>query len=154
GFDASWEIDVFGGVRRDKEAALALVQGAEESRRDVLVTLLADVARNYVELRSLQRRLQILDQTVASERGPRGLGRARCPAGLAAELDLTNAEALLEATAAQRPTLERLARQAVYRLSVLLGQDPGALDSELEAFGDVPSAPPELPAALPSELLS
>jgi NodT family efflux transporter outer membrane factor (OMF) lipoprotein len=154
GFDAAWEIDVFGGVRRDKEAALAQVQAAEEARRDVLVTLLADVARNYVELRAAQRQLQILEQTLRSEQDTLELARARLEGGLGTELDVARAEGLLAANTGQRPTLERFASEAVHRLGVLLGQDPGALASELEAPGDIPTVPPEVPLTLPSELLS
>src|SRR5258707_3922656 len=77
GFDASWEIDVFGGVRRDEEAALAQVEAAEEARGDVLVTLVADVARNYVELRGAERQLEILDQTVGSQSESLTLAQAR-----------------------------------------------------------------------------
>jgi NodT family efflux transporter outer membrane factor (OMF) lipoprotein len=154
GFDAGWEIDVFGGVRRDKEAALAMVQAAEEGRRDVLVTLLADVARNYVELRAAQRQLEILDDTLRSERDTLELAKARLEGGLGTELDVARAEGLVTANAAQRPVLERLARQAIYRLGVLIGKDPGALASELETPGSIPPAPPEVPPALPSELLS
>ncbi len=154
GFDAGWEIDVFGGVRRDKEAALAQFQAAEEGRRDVLVSLLADVARNYAELRGTQRQLQILEETLRSEQDTLELAKARLEAGLGTELDVARAEGLLTANSAQRPALERVARQAVYRLGVLLGKDPGALASELEAPGEIPLAPPELPPTLPSELLS
>ena len=154
GFDASWEIDVFGGVKRDKEAALAQVQAAEEARRDVLVTLLADVARNYVELRAAQRQLQILEQTLRSEQDTLELAKARFEGGLGTELDVARAEGLLAANTAQRPTLERFATEAVYRLGVLLGKDPGAFASELEAPGDIPTVPPEVPLMLPSELLS
>ena len=154
GFDASWEIDVFGGVRRDEEAALALVQAAEEGRRDVLVTLLAEVARNYTELRGTQRQLQILEDTLRSERDTLNLAKARLEAGLGTELDTARAEGLLDENAAQRPALERFAKQAIYRLGVLLGKDPGALASELETPGAIPFAPPEVPPTLPSELLS
>lgn len=154
GFDAGWEIDVFGGVRRDKEAALAQVQAAEEGRRDVLVTLLADVARNYAELRGTQQQLQILEETLRSERDTLDIAKARLEAGLGTELDTARAEGLLAANAAQRPALERFAKQAVYRLGVLLGKDPGALASELETPGAIPFAPPEVPPTLPSELLS
>ena len=97
GFDAGWEIDVFGGVRRDKEAALAQVQAAEEARSDVLVTLLADVARNYVELRASQRQLQILDETLRSERDTLEMAKARFEGGLGTELDVARAEGLLAA---------------------------------------------------------
>jgi len=154
GFDAGWEIDVFGGVRRDKEAALAQLQAAEEVRRDVLITLLADVARNYAELRGTQQQLQILEETLRSERDTLELANARLEAGLGTELDTARAEGLLAVNAAQRPALERFAKQAVYRLGVLLGKDPGALASELETPGAIPFAPPEIPLTLPSELLS
>src|SRR5207245_2632546 len=75
GFDASWEIDLFGGVRRDEEAALAQVQAAEERREDVLVTLVADVARNYLELRGAERQIEILDQTGESQKVSLALAR-------------------------------------------------------------------------------
>ena len=154
GFDAGWELDVFGGVKRDKEAALAQVQAAEESRRDVLVTLLADIARNYAELRGTQRQLEILEETLRSERDTLDIVKARFEAGLGTELDVARADGLLSATTAQRPALERLARQSVYRLGVLLGLEPGAVASELETPGIMPVAPPEVPQTLPSDLLS
>jgi NodT family efflux transporter outer membrane factor (OMF) lipoprotein len=154
GFDAIWEIDVFGGVRRDKEAARAQVQAAEEGRREVLVTLLADVARSYMELRGTQAQLQILERTLGSETDTLGLARARFEAGLGTDLDVARAEGLLQATEAERPALQRLARQAVYRLGVLLGKEPGALATELETPGAIPPTPPDVPLTLPSELLS
>lgn len=154
GFDASWELDVFGGVRRDREAALAQVQAAEESRRDVLVTVIADVARNYVELRAAQRRLEILEATLRSQRDTLDLAEARFDAGLGSELDVTRAKGLLHATESERPQLERLARHAIHALRVLLGGDPGTLTPALETPGSIPPAPPEIPPTLPSELLS
>jgi outer membrane protein, multidrug efflux system len=154
GFDATWELDVFGGVRRDREAALAQVEAAEESERDVLVTVIADVARNYVDLRGAQRRLEILDATLESQRDSRDLARSRYDAGLGSELDVTRAEALVDASASERPELERLARQDIEALRVLLGGDPRALTPALDAPGVIPPLPPEIPSALPSELLS
>jgi NodT family efflux transporter outer membrane factor (OMF) lipoprotein len=154
GFDARGEIDVFGGVRRDKEAALAQAQAAEEGRRDVVVTLLGDVARSYLELRGTQEQLRILDKTVASEKESLDLARARFEAGLGTDLDVARAEGLLQATEAQRPVLDRLAKQAMYRLAVLLGQAPGALVAELETPGAIPPSPPGIPESLPSQLLS
>jgi outer membrane protein, multidrug efflux system len=154
GFDAGWEIDVFGGVRRDKEAALAQVQAAEEGRRDVLVTLVADVARNYVELRTAQRQIDILDQTLKSEQETLQLADARYRAGLGTELDTARAKGQLEASAARRPTLEVACRQAIYRMGVLLGQPPESLVSELATAAPMAPTPPAVPAILPSELLS
>ncbi len=154
GFDASWEIDVFGGVRRDEEAALAQVEAAEEARGDVLVTLVADVARNYVELRGAERQLEILDQTVGSQSESLTLAQARFDSGLGAELDVARAQGLVAATAAQRPLLEVLQRQSAFRLGVLLGREPAALLAELDAPGAIPPAPPGVPRVLPSELLT
>ena len=154
GFDASWEIDVFGGVRRDVEAAVAQVQAAEEGQRDVLVTLLADVARNYAELRGTQRQLEILDATIRSQQDTLDLAKARFDAGLGAALDVDRAEGLLHATTSRQPELERLMRHSIYRLGVLVGKEPGTLASVLEIPKALPPQPPELPAALPSELLS
>ena len=154
GFDASWEIDVFGGVRRDKEAALADIQATEEGRREVLVTLLADVGRSYLELRGTQQQLHILEETLAAERDTLDIAKARHEAGLATELDVARAEGLLKANEADRPVLEREARSAIYRLGVLVGREPSALANELETAADIPPVPPEIPLTLPSELLS
>ena len=154
GFDASWEIDVFGGVRRDKEAALADVQAAEEGRREVLVTLLADVGRSYLELRGTQQQLRILEETLTSEQDTLDIAKARHEAGLATELDVVRAEGLLKANEADRPVLERQIRGAIYRLGVLVGKEPSALATELEIPAGIPPVPPEIPLTLPSELLS
>jgi multidrug efflux system outer membrane protein len=154
GFDAGWELDLFGGVRHDVEAAIAQVQATEESRRDILVTLLADVARSYAEVRGAQQQLAILDRTLESERDSRDLARARFDAGLGTALDVERAEGLLDATSSRRPDLERSVRQAIHRIGVLLGQQPTALTSELEEPRTMPTQPPEVPVALPSELLA
>jgi multidrug efflux system outer membrane protein len=153
GFDAGWELDVFGGVRRDVEAAVAQVQAAEEGRHDVLVTLLADVARNYAELRGSQRQIEILDATVRSQQDTLDLAKARFDAGLGAGLDVERAVGLLETTRSRRPELERQTLRAIYRLDVLLGQEPGALASILETPSPLPPQPPDVPPLLPSELL-
>jgi NodT family efflux transporter outer membrane factor (OMF) lipoprotein len=154
GFDAVWELDVFGGVRRDEEAASAQVEAATEAGRDVLVATVAEVARSYVELRGTQRRLEILEATIHSQRDTLDLARARFDAGMGSELDVTRAEGLLDATASRRPELERLAREDVQALRVLLGGVSGALAPALDAPGAIPPTPPEIPWALPSELLS
>lgn len=153
GFDASWELDVFGGVRRDREAALAQVQATEEGRRDVLVTLLADVARSYIELRGAQQQLAILEETIRSQEDTLGLVKARADAGLVTDLDVARAEGLSAITRSEKPVLRRLAGEAIHRLGVLLGKDPDALADELAEPGAIPPTP-DVPATLPSELLS
>jgi len=154
GFDAGWELDVFGGVRSDVEAAVAQVQSAEEARRDVLVTLLADVARNYAELRGTQRQIEIVDATVRSQQDTLDLAKARFDAGLGTALDVERAEGFLDVTRSRRPELERVATRAMYRLDVLGGHEPGASTSALRTTKPLIPQPPSLPDTLPSELLS
>ena len=153
GFDASWEIDVFGGVRREVEAAEADLQVAIEDQRDVYVTLLGDIARNYVQLRGRQRRLAITRANLKSQQETLELTRARFNAGMVGELDVARARALVETTAAQVPLIQQNVKESIHRLAVLLGQPPVALLEELGAGGPIPTGVAELPVGLPSELL-
>ena len=153
GFDASWEIDVFGGKRRALEAATAEVAASEEDRRDVLVSLLAEVAHNYVEVRGFQRRLVIARDNIKSQQAALDLTRARFKGGVSSELDVTQAAALLTRTQSQLPALQTALKQAMHRLGVLLGQEPGALVAELSQDAPIPPTPPKVPVGLPSELL-
>ncbi len=153
GFDASWELDLFGGVRRSVEAADADLAASVEDLRDVLVTLLAEVARNYVEVRGFQRRISIAQENIRSQQETLALTQARFEAGLTSELDVVQAAAQLATTQAQVPTLETSLKQGIHRLGVLLGQDPGALLPELSREAPIPPTPPEVPVGLPADLL-
>lgn len=153
GFDAAWELDIFGGVRRSIEAADAEVQASVETRRDVLVTLTAEVARNYIDLRAFQQRITIARQNLQAQKHSAKLTRQRFEAGLASGLDVANAEAQAATTAAVIPLLEASARQAIYSLSVLLGREPAALLQELAPALSIPTAPPSAPLGVPSDLL-
>ncbi len=153
GFDANWELDFFGGVRNSVKAATAEVIGAEESRRDVMVTLVAEVARNYIALRGYQRQLQVARSNINTQRDTRDLTAVRAKAGLASELDVTRAEAQLASTEAVVPGLEALIANTAHRLGVLLGKQPGALLADLQAAEPIPATPPEVPIGLPSEIL-
>ncbi len=153
GFDAGWEIDIFGGKRRAWEAATAEVAASEENRRDVLVSLLAEVARNYVELRGSQRRLAITHSNIQSQQASLELAHSRFRGGMTSELDVTQAAALLAGTQSQLPALESSLKQSMHRLGVLLAQEPGALVGELSPEASIPSTPPEVPVGLPSDLL-
>lgn len=153
GFDANWEIDVFGGVRRGVEAADAILEATEYSRRDVLVTLLGDVARNYIDLRGAQRRLAVARANVKTQQDSLDLTRVRFDAGLASDLDVARAEAQVNATAAQIPNLESAIKEAAYSLDLLLGRAPGALWHELEKELAIPNLPSEVLVGLPSDLL-
>ena len=154
GFDASWEVDLFGGIRRDIEAAVAQVQATDEARRDVEITLMAEVALNYVELRGAQRRLDVLDARIDTLQQTLEMVRARQQAGLTNDLDVARSEALLEDTKAARPSLEYASAAAIHRLAVLTGRQPGALANRLTAHAPIPVAPAELAIGFPNELIA
>jgi outer membrane protein, multidrug efflux system len=153
GFDASWEIDVFGGVRRSVEAADANVEASVEDRRNTLVTLLGDVAKNYIDVRGFQSRMEVARANLKAQQETLDLTRIRFQAGLASDLEVAQAEGQLNTTAAQIPTLESSLKQAAHRLDVLLGSQPGALWDELAKQAAIPVLPSEVLVGLPSELL-
>lgn len=153
GFDASWEIDLFGGVQRAYEAASADHESWIENRRAVLVTLLGEVARNYVAYRGSQLNRSVLRQNAATARETAEIARARLAAGVATTLDVARAEAQLASAEAALPPAEVLLKQFSHRLSVLTGEPPGALARELAADGPIPSASERVIIGLPSDLL-
>jgi NodT family efflux transporter outer membrane factor (OMF) lipoprotein len=152
GFDASWELDLWGGVRRRMESSLAQVQASEEQQRDTLVTESAELARDYVQLRGAQRKLDITRENLASQQQTLKLTREQTAAGLTSELDVANADAEVENTAAQIPPQEQNVAELINAISLLLGQPPRALQAELSIPGAVPPVPPRVPVGLPSEL--
>ncbi|MGQ9920151.1 MAG: efflux transporter outer membrane subunit [Desulfobacca sp.] len=153
GLDASWELDIFGGTRRSVEAATADLQAAVEDRHGVLVTLAGEVGTNYLSLRGLQQQLAIARQNLAAQEKTARIIRQRYEAGFASRLDLENAQAQVNTTAAQIPLLESQARVAIYSLGVLLGQPPGTLASVLLRPHPIPTTPPQIPVGLPSDLV-
>jgi NodT family efflux transporter outer membrane factor (OMF) lipoprotein len=152
-FDASWELDVFGGVRRQIEAADANIQFAHEDLRDALVSLTSEVALNYLDLRGFQRQIAIAQENLKSQQYSADLTRRRQAGGLVNGLDVANADATLASTEAGIPVLEQNARQTIYNISLLLGQQPQALVSQLAPSAQIPSVPAEVPVGLPSQLL-
>jgi NodT family efflux transporter outer membrane factor (OMF) lipoprotein len=153
GFDASWELDVFGGTRRAVEAANAEIAAAEYGRRDGLVSLLGEVARNFVEARGFQRRLAVARENIIAQSNVVSLTQNRFQTGLSSDLDVQQAAALLASTESGIPTLETALAQSVHHLSVLLGQSPGALVDELSPTNKIPPPPPVVPVGLPADLL-
>ncbi len=153
GFDAVWEVDIFGGVRRSVEAAQAELEATVEARRDVLVTLTAEVARNYVDLRVLQQRRAIALYNLKAQQRTAELTRQRFEGGFASFLDVANAKALVATTAGQIPLLEASARKAIHALSLLMGIEPGALAEELSSAGEIPTPPSAVMLGVPSDLL-
>jgi NodT family efflux transporter outer membrane factor (OMF) lipoprotein len=152
-FDASWEIDLFGAVRRSVESADATLQAAVEDRRDVLVSLLGEVARNYLDLRAAQRRLDIARSNLASQRRSREITVERYRQGLTSHIDVDRADAEVASTEARVPTLETTIGQTIHQLSVLLGQRPTELTSELSAHAPLPPIPDAVPIGLPADLI-
>src|SRR6202167_1760755 len=159
GFDASWELDVFGGIRRGVEASKAELAASIENERDVRVTLLAEAARDYVEVRALERRIQIAKENLRDQNDSLRLAQARFEQGFAPELDVFQARSLLETTQAQVPELESELAQTVHQIGVLLGREPDALQAQLSDMTPIPGiADPDaiavqIPAGLPSDLL-
>jgi len=149
---ASWEPDLFGRVRRSVEAASADLQSSVEDRNAVLVSLCADVARNYIELRGAQLRKEVTDRSLATQKELYDLTRQRQAVGLTTDLDVANAGAQLDSTRAQVPQLDREVTQDINQLSLLMGQAPDSLRAELESARPVPPVPPVLPIGLPSDL--
>ncbi len=153
GFDAGWEIDIFGGVRRRIEAAEADVEASVEDRRAVLVTLLGDVAKSYIDLRGFQRRLAVAEENLRAQQETFSITKVRFEAGLASDLEVAQAEGQVSTTAAQIPTLRSGLKQALYRLDVLLGAQPGTISSEVAKDAPIPALPPQAKVGLPAELL-
>jgi NodT family efflux transporter outer membrane factor (OMF) lipoprotein len=150
---AVWELDLFGRIRRSVESADASLQASVEDYRDVLVSLLAEVALNYVDVRSLQERIQLANANVEAQLETLGLTQDRFKTGLVSALDVAQAESNLANTESLIPTLETQLQLALNRLAVLLGQAPGAVHAELEEVHPLPSEPQDVTVGLPANLL-
>jgi NodT family efflux transporter outer membrane factor (OMF) lipoprotein len=153
GFDSAWELDIFGATRRSVEAASAELAGAEFGRRNLLLSVFAEVARNYVQARSYERRLDVLRKNIKVQEDTLSLTRDLFSKGLVSELDVQQSESLLATTEAEEPAFDTGFRGSAYRLAVLMGQPPGALLDELAANAPVLAEPPVVPVGLPSDLI-
>ena len=153
GFDATWEIDLFGGTRRSVEAASADQAASAASLSKTRVSLVAEVALNYVELRGYQRRLAIAADNLASQGETLQITEWRNRAGLANSVDVEQARANYEQTRASIPDLEIGAYQAENRLAVLLGRHPGALHDELAVYRPLPAVPANVASGIPADIL-
>ncbi|MCX7099851.1 MAG: efflux transporter outer membrane subunit [Methylococcales bacterium] len=153
GFDAQWELDFFGGVRRAIEAADANVGGEIENSRDVLVTLLGEVAANYITLRANQQLAAITQENLHAQQETVKLTKIRYDAGFSSVLEVAQAQSLLSSTEANLPVYEAVAEQTIHTLSVLLGRQPNALALRLANPGPVPHTAATAITELPSELL-
>lgn len=149
--NASWEIDLWGRIRRLNESARASFLATEEARRGITMSLIADVAQAYFELLELDARLHIAQRTTEAFRESTRIFNARYEAGGASKLDTARAEAALATTAANVPDLERQIALKENQISILLGQSPGDISRGL-GLGQQ-AIPPAIPVGLPSELL-
>jgi outer membrane protein, multidrug efflux system len=153
GFDANWELDLFGGVRRSIEAAQADLETSQEDYRDVMVSLLAEVALNYIEVRTFQTRLEVANKNLKTQNETYELTTFRFEAGLGSALDMERAKYNLENTRSQIPALRVSLEEAKNRLAVLLGIHPGSLQTELSANKPIPVSSVDIAVGIPAEVL-
>jgi NodT family efflux transporter outer membrane factor (OMF) lipoprotein len=152
-FDAGWELDVFGGVRRSVEAVDADLQASQEDLRDVLVSLLAEAALNYVEVRTFQARLAAAEASLEAQDETYQLTLWRRQAGLDDELAVQQARYNLENTRSQIPTLRTGLEEAMNRIAVLLGEQPGKVHGDLEKPEPIPVPPSKVAVGVPADVV-
>jgi NodT family efflux transporter outer membrane factor (OMF) lipoprotein len=153
GFDAGWELDIFGGVRRTVEAADADLAASQESLQDVLVSLTAEVALNYIEVRTFQIRLRTANEILQAQQHTYELNISRNEAGLIDDLPVQQSLYNLEQTRSQIPPLEIGLAAAMNRLAVLLGEKPGSLAARLAEAAPVPAVPVSVAVGVPADAL-
>ncbi len=153
GFDATWEIDFWGRIGRSIESADASLQASVENYRDALVILYAEIALNYVEVRTLQARLRFAEASAETQKRTLEITKARLRAEISGELDVRQAELNLANTESIIPQLRSSLVQAINRLGVLLGEFPDALHQELTRPASIPKPPAQVTVGLPAELL-
>jgi len=153
GFDAGWEIDLFGGIRRSIEAANADFQATGEDLRDVLVTLLSEVALNYIEVRSYQAQLQAVNENLDAQQQTFQIVDWQSQADLIDELAVQQARYNLESTRSQIPDLYTGLEEAMNRIAVLLGEPPGEVHEELNQIKPIPVLPVNIAIGVPADMI-
>jgi NodT family efflux transporter outer membrane factor (OMF) lipoprotein len=153
GLDSGWELDLFGGQRRAFEAANAQLGASQADLRDVLVTLLGDVALSYVDVRTAQSRLTFAEKNLEAQRGVLDITQWRAAAGLATALDVEQAQSNYQQTRAAIPSLQTSLVESMNRLSVLTGDPPGSLEAVLTERKPIPVASLEIAAGVPVDVL-
>jgi multidrug efflux system outer membrane protein len=153
GFDATWELDLWGRVRRSVEAARATVESVESTRDDVLITIQAEVAANYIELRGAQARLEVATRNATNQVETVRLAEALRDGGQGTQLDVARARSLLNTTRASIPPLQADLERAVHRIAVLCGLAPTVLRGELLSSRAFPVIPADLSLSNPTQLL-
>ena len=154
GVDASWELDLFGGHRREVEARSADLQSYEASRDDTLVSLMAELARNYIDARSLQAQIRVAQDTINADQSTYNVANERFHKGQAAGLDALQAESQLRQDEAQLPLLTGQLAQSTFALDVLLGQNPGTVQAMIGTQGNIPMADGAYVLAAPASVIN
>jgi NodT family efflux transporter outer membrane factor (OMF) lipoprotein len=152
-FDAGWELDIFGSIRRSIEASQADLEASQEDLRDALVSLLAEVAVNYVEVRTYQDRIAVAEANISVQKETYQLTLWRYQAGLSDDLAVQQARYNLESTQSQIPTLRTGIEEAMNRIAVLLGEQPGKVHEELKKSVPIPSVPLKVAVGVPADVL-
>jgi multidrug efflux system outer membrane protein len=153
GFDATWELDFFGGVRRNIQARDAELEGEVANLHDAQVSMIAEVARNYFELRGEQTQLAVARANVKNQQQVLQLAEAERTAGSGTDLDVARAQAQLSTTLSTIGPLEAAVSRSIHRLGVLTGREPDALTGLLSAPHDLPPLPHIIPVGSPTEML-
>src|SRR5213075_210458 len=152
-FDATWELDFFGRVRRSVQAAQAQVGSVEASRLDLLVSVTAEVARNYFELRGLQNQLAVARKNAGVQTETLKITQSRLDGGRGTDFDVSRSRSLLNLTLSTIPPLEAAIQKTIHRIAVLAGQQPTALTADLSMPAPLPTAMPALALNNPESLL-
>ncbi|GAB6142256.1 multidrug efflux RND transporter outer membrane subunit OprN [Methylosoma difficile] len=153
GFDATWELDFFGRIRRSVETQTAEMESFDAQRRDVIVSLVAELARNYFELRGTQHQLSVARKNADNQAATLKYTQARLNGGQGTALDTARAEEQLNSTLAIIPPLESSVRRSIHHLSVLVGKAPEQLYGNLETDAPLPQAPNIIGIGDPAKLL-
>ena len=153
GFDATWELDFFGQIRRGVQAANANYRAAIENQRGVWITLLSEIANDYMTLRGVQRQIAVTQANLKTQQHTASILEQQIGGGLSTSLALAQAEAQLSTTESQLPELRIQEKQLIYAISILLGKPPQAMEKQLSVPRPIPSVPPVVPIGLPSALL-
>lgn len=153
GISAAWTLDLFGGTRRLVESAQANEESTDAQRRAVVLTVVGDTARLYLELRGVQRQLEVAHTTLEEQRQTLWVTEEKRRNGLSSELEVVRARTEVEATASEIPPIEQAIRQYIHALSTLLSLEPTALSAELMPTQPLPAAPGDVQTGVPSDLL-
>ncbi|MCB2192132.1 MAG: efflux transporter outer membrane subunit [Deltaproteobacteria bacterium] len=153
GVEASWEIDLFGRISRQVEAAKADFQASQEDKTDVMVALYAQVAQTYLTVRTLQARIAATQENIESQKGVLKLTQSRFKWGLATDLDVSQAQTVLGSSQSELPPLRSDLSQSLNALALLLGLPPSSLNPELMRNGKLPTPPRKVAVGVPADLL-